>query len=275
MDCVGCGSSAVTERLDRTAQGYRRFRCRDCGKGYNERSGGLLNHTHFPSNVIALVVLWRLRYRLTLRDLVEMFLLRGIVFSYEAVRDWEAKLAPVLTGELRRRRRGRLGASRRHWHVDETYLRVHGRWCYLYRAIDRQGNLVDTLLSEHRDMTSAQAFFRSARAATGITPERVTTDGHGSYPRAIRTTLGRRVEHRTSTYKNNGLEGDHRGIKGRVRCMRGFKSPLSAARFCRAYDELRNLLRPRARYNQPVSASRRRLLHHRRAAAALAILTAA
>jgi putative transposase len=59
MDCVACGSAAVTERPERTAQGYRRFRCRDCGKQYNERSGSLLNHTQYPSDVIALVVLGR------------------------------------------------------------------------------------------------------------------------------------------------------------------------------------------------------------------------
>ncbi|WP_236038858.1 hypothetical protein [Belnapia arida] len=78
MDCVACGSAAVTERPERTARDYRRFRCRECGGGYNERSGGLLNHTQYPSEVIALVALWRLRYRLTLRDLAEMFRLRGI-----------------------------------------------------------------------------------------------------------------------------------------------------------------------------------------------------
>src|ERR671920_1304576 len=275
MDCVACGSAAVTERPERTTRGYRRFRCRECGKQYNERSGGLLNHTHYPSDVIALVVLWRLHYRLTLRDLAEMFLVRGITFSHEAVRDWEAKLAPLLAGELRRRRHGRSGAGGRHWHVDETYLKVRGRWCYLYRAIDRDGNLVDTMLSEHRDMAAAQAFFRSARAATGITPDRVTTDGHGSYPRAIRTVLGRRVVHRTSAYKNNGLEQDHRGVKGRIRCMRGFKSFVSAGRFCRSHDELRDFLRLRTRHNQHVSANRRRLLHLRRASAAFAILGAA
>src|ERR671910_389158 len=172
MACVACGSAAVTERPERTARGYRRFRCRDCGRQFNERSGGLLNHTHSPSDVIALVVLWRLRYRLTLRDLAEMFLVRGLVFSHEAVREWEAKLAPVLADELRRRRHGRGGAGGRHWHVDETYIKVRGRWAYLYRAIDRDGNLVDTMLSEHRDMAAAQAFFRSAKAATGIVPDR-------------------------------------------------------------------------------------------------------
>ncbi|MDO9714746.1 DDE-type integrase/transposase/recombinase, partial [Paracraurococcus lichenis] len=119
----------------------------------------------------------------------------------EAVRDWEAKLAPLLADELRRRRHGKGGAHGRHWHADETYIKVRGRWAYLYRAIDRDGNLVDTMLSEHRDMAAAQAFFRSAKAASGITPERVTTDGHGSYPRAIPATLGRRVVHRTSAFK--------------------------------------------------------------------------
>ncbi len=103
MDCVACGSAAVTERPERTARGYRRFRCRACGKGFNERSGGLLNHAQYPSDVIALVVLWRLRYRLTLRDLAEMFLARG--------------LTPALADELRRRRRGRSGARSRHWRV--------------------------------------------------------------------------------------------------------------------------------------------------------------
>src|SRR3712207_5908227 len=202
MECVCCGSAAVTERPGRTARGYRRFRCRDCGKQSNERSGGSLNHTHYPSDVIALVVLWRLRHRLTLPDPDEVFLVRGLVLSHEAVRDWEAKLAPALADELRRRRHGKGGARGRHWHVDETYIKVRGRWVYLYRAIDRDGNLADVMLSEHRDMAAAQALFRSARAVTGITPDRVTTDGHGSYPRAIRSTLGRRVVHRTSAYKN-------------------------------------------------------------------------
>src|SRR4051812_49968352 len=131
------------------------------------------------------------------------------------------------------------------------------------------------MLSEPRDMAAAQAFFRSAKSATGMTPDQVTTDGHGSYPRAIRSVLGRRVVHRTSAYKNNRLEQDHRGVKGRIRCMRGFKSVASAERFCRSYDELRNFLRLRTRHNQPVLANRRRLLHFRRTTAALAILEAA
>jgi putative transposase len=96
MRCMACGSTAVSERPECTVQGYRRFRCRACGKQFNERSTGSLNRTQYPSDVIALVVLWRLRYKLSLRDLPEMFLIRGIVFSHEAVREWEAKLTPAL-----------------------------------------------------------------------------------------------------------------------------------------------------------------------------------
>src|SRR5690242_18809535 len=272
MQCLECGSQAVTERPERTAQGYRRFRCRSCGKQWNERTGTVLNRTQYPSDVIALVVLWRLRYKLSLRDLPEMFAVRGMVFSYEAVRDWEAKLTPALAEELRRRRRGKAGRS---WYVDETYIKVAGRWCYVYRAIDSTGALVDVLFSEHRDMKAARAFFRSATAVTGITPDRVTTDGHDSYPRAIRTELGRHVRHRTSRYRNNGLEQDHRGLKGRYRPMRGFKCPRSAARFCRGHDELRDFLRLRSRPHQHVPADRRRLLLLRRTVAVLGILEAA
>jgi transposase-like protein len=214
------------------------------------------------------VVFCRLRYRLTLRDLSEIMLLRGFTVSHESIRRWEAKLLPVMGEALRKRRHGIGRSSGQSWYADETYLKVHGRWCYLYRAIDRDGNLIDTMLSGTRDMKAAQRFFRSARSIVGFAPDRVTTDGHNSYPRAIRSTLGRDVRHRTSIYLNNRLEQDHRGIKGRIRCMRGFKEHEAADRFCREYDELRNFLRSRARHNQYVPAPRRRrhFLQHARIA---------
>src|ERR1700723_1763454 len=272
MECVGCRSAAVLERSERTAQGYRRFRCRTCGKQVNERSVGVLNRAQYPSDVIALGVLWRLRYKPSLRDLAEMFLTRGFIFSYEAVRDWEAKLTPTLAEHLRRRRKGRVGPS---WYIDETYIRVRGRWRYLYRAIDRDGALVDVMLSEHRDLAAAKAFFRSAKAVTGITPDRVTTDGHDAYPRAIRTELGKRVRHRTNQYLNNRLEQDHRGIKSRSRSMLGLKSTVSAIRYCRGYDELRNFLRCRSRMREHVPATVRRWRHTRKPATVLAVLATA
>jgi transposase-like protein len=160
----------------------------------------VLNRTFLPSDVIVFVVFCRVRYRLTLRDLCEILLLRGIEESHETVRDRETKLLPVMGDALRKRRQGMRRGAGASWYVDETYLKVRGRWCYLYRAVDRDGNLIDAMLSEHRDMKAAQAFFRSARATMGFRPDRVTTDGHGSYPRAISSVLGKTVRHRTSAH---------------------------------------------------------------------------
>ena len=109
MDCPHCSSAATTERSDRTPLGYRRFRCRDCGRGFNERTGTPYNWLQYPTDIVLLVVLWRLRYKLSLRVLAEMFLERGFVFTHEVVRDWEAKLAPSVADELRKRRRGLVG----------------------------------------------------------------------------------------------------------------------------------------------------------------------
>jgi putative transposase len=106
-------------------------------------------------------------------------------------------LAPLLTEQLRRKRKGKVG---RRWYADETYLKIKGKWCYLYRAIDRDGNLVDSMLSATRDMAAAQRFFRSALSVVNEAPRQVTTDGHDSYPRAIQEMLGENVEHRCSAY---------------------------------------------------------------------------
>ncbi|WP_448192561.1 transposase [Azospirillum sp. sgz301742] len=87
MRCPHCQSASTTERLDRTAHGYRRFLCRECKRGFNERTGSVLNRLQLPSDVVFLIVLWRLRLKLSLRDLAEILLLRGLVFSHEAVRE--------------------------------------------------------------------------------------------------------------------------------------------------------------------------------------------
>ena len=131
------------------------------------------------------------------------------------------------------------------WYGNEIYLKAHGRWCHLHRAVDRSGALVDATFSERRDLTAARAFLRSAKAAVGIVPDRVTTDGHDSDPRTIRAELGKQVQHRPIRTLDNKLEQDHRGIKGR--------------------DRPRHFLRPRSRHNQHVPAHSRRRRFLRRA----------
>jgi putative transposase len=271
MTCPHCESTATIERPDRTVLGYRRFRCRTCRRGFNERTGTLFNYLEYPTDIVCLVVFWRLRYKLSLRDLAEMFLQRGISFTHEAVRDWETRLARLLSDSLRKRRSGAVGKS---WYVDETYVKVQGTWQYLYRAIDRDGNLVDVRLSDTRDMAAAEAFFRSAWAVTGVMPDRITTDGHDAYPRAIRNVFGDGVTHRTNRYLNNHVEQDHRGIKQRYRPMCGFKDGHSAARFCRLFDEIRAFLRPQSQRHQPLSLTQRRRIYQDRFAQLIGIMAA-
>src|SRR3982751_1541160 len=144
------------------------------------------------------------------------------------------------------------------WYVDETYLKVKGQWCYLYRAIDHDGHLVDSLLSAPRAREAAQQFFQSALSIAEQPPQQVTTDGHDSYPRAIREVLGKEVEHRNNAYLNRRIEQDHRGIKQRYYPMLGFGAFSSARRFCGAFEEVRQYFRPRRKRKQFVSLARGR-----------------
>src|SRR4028119_951213 len=133
MACPHCASTITIELTKRTHLGYRIFRCSECQRTFNERTGTPFNNLQFPTDIVLLVVLWRVRYKLSLRDLAEMFLHRGFAFTHETVRDWEARFAPLIADKLRTKRKGTAGRSR---HTDETYIKVGSRWKYLYRAID-------------------------------------------------------------------------------------------------------------------------------------------
>ena len=124
-------------------------------------------------------------------------------------------------------------------------------------------------------MDAAKQFFKQAMAVVGHAPEYVTTDGHRSYPRAIRETMGNDVKHRTNVYLNNRIEQDHRGIKQRYYPMRGFGSFRSAARFCRAYDEQRDYFRYRTKPKEKVSLSEQHLMFRQRFGALQNLLMAA
>ena len=155
MNCPHWTSPLTNEQRKKTILGYRTFRCTVCKHLFHERTGTPFTFLEFPTEVVFLVVLWRLRYKLSLRDVAGMVFERGFAFPHETVRDWEARFTPVFADQLRRKRHGQAGRS---WYVDETYMKVQGKWCYLYRAIDQEGNLIDSLLSEKRDMEAAKRF---------------------------------------------------------------------------------------------------------------------
>ena len=124
MSCPHCASLTTAAQPKTTALGYQTFRCGACRRSFNERTGIPFNFLEYPTDIVLLVVLWRLRYKLSLRDLTEMFLDRGFVFTHDAVREWEERFALVLTERLRAKRRGKAGRSR---YVDETTSDLDGR----------------------------------------------------------------------------------------------------------------------------------------------------
>src|SRR5215471_7515064 len=96
MSCPHCGAATTIEQTQRIALGYRKFRCQTCKRLCNERTGTPFNFLEYPTDLVLLVVLWRLWYELSLRDVAEMFLTHGFVFTHEAVRKWEARFTPLM-----------------------------------------------------------------------------------------------------------------------------------------------------------------------------------
>ncbi len=117
MNCPHCTATVTRKRAKKTKLGYTTFFCSYCRCTFNERTSTPFNFLEFPTDVVLLAVLWRLRYKLSLRDVAEMFLARGFTFTHEAIRDWETRFAPLIAQQLRTKRQGQAGKS---WYVDET-----------------------------------------------------------------------------------------------------------------------------------------------------------
>jgi putative transposase len=118
MNCPHCAATTSRPCAKKTKLGYAIFFCSQCRSTFNERTGTPFNYLEVPTDIVLLVVFWRLRYKLSLRDVAEMFLARGFVFTHETVRDWKERFAPLIADQLRIKRRGQAGKS---WYVDETY----------------------------------------------------------------------------------------------------------------------------------------------------------
>jgi transposase-like protein len=190
---------------------------------------------HFDRSVILLCVRWYLAYSLSLRDLEEMMAERGISVDHTTIHRWTVHYAPLLLEQFNRRKRAVTGR----WHVDETYIKVRGRWMYFYRAIDSNGDTVEFWFSERRNLTAAKRFLRKALQRHGR-PERIVIDGSRTNKEAILSCdTADRLQDRTrgqlkpiliwqSQYLNNRIEQDHRTIKRRIRPMLGFQSVVTA-----------------------------------------------
>ena len=257
MTCPHCDSGDTNRRRRRTSLGYRTFACRACRRVFNERSGTAFNDLQYPTDVVLLAVLRRLRDTLSCRDIAEMLLERGFSVTPETIREWACRFAPRVTARLRAKRRDRAGRA---WSLDETDVQVAARWCSLDRAIDREGDLLDSRRSAHRDQHAARRFLRRLVDVAERKPQRITTDQHPPDRRAIRWILGRKVRHRCSQDLNHRTEHSHRAVQQRSDPMLGFGRFESAARFCSAFDERRHDFRARQRRGHSVPLAEQRRL---------------
>jgi transposase, IS6 family len=165
-----------------------------------------------------LAVRWYLRYGLSYRDVEELLAERGIEVDHVTVYRWVQRFTPLLIDVARPCRH----APGDRWFVDETYVKIAGRWVYLYRAIDQSGQVIDVLVSEKRDLAATRRFFTRALTTTILTPVEVITDKAAVYPHVLEE-LAPGAWHHTEPYANNRIEADHGRLKSWLRPMRGLK----------------------------------------------------
>jgi transposase, IS6 family len=201
---------------------------------------GLFKWRQFEPEVILLAVGWYLRFSLSYREVEELLAERGLHADHVTVWRWVQRYAP----EIQRRLRPQLRPINDSWRVDETYIRLKGKWAYLYRAVDSTGATIDFLLSAKRDAAAAERFLAKALGGENHpAPRVINTDKHAAYPPAIvelkaAGVLEENCTHRPVQYLNNVLEQDHRAIKRRMRASQYFRSFWGAWRTIVGYESI-------------------------------------
>ncbi len=191
----------------------------------------------FPPEVIVLAVRWYLRYGLSYRDVEELLAERGIEVDHVTIHRWVQRFNPLLIDSARPCRR----AVGNRWFVDEPYVKVAGKWRYVYRAVDEHGQVIDVFVSVRRNIAASRSFFTAALAAHGE-PEEIIPDLAEALETAIEHLMPD-VFHNTDQYANNPVECDHGRLKSRLRPMRGLKTDRTALVVIRGHAFIQNLRR--------------------------------
>jgi transposase-like protein len=205
----------------------------------------LFKRRRFPVEIILLCVRWYCKYGISYRDLAEMMQECGVAVDPSTIFRWVQRYAPEIEKRIRLCQGPRSGS----WRVDETYVRVGGKWKYLFRAVDKHGQLIAFMLSDRRNTNAAYRFLRKALKTMGhYPPSSITTDKLASYPKAIlrlqnEGLLPNDVVHRTSKYLNNILEADHGALKRVIRPTRGFQSMKTAGATLKGFEVMRMVRR--------------------------------
>ncbi len=194
----------------------------------------------FPPEIIGHAVWLYFRFSLSFRDVEELLAQRGIVVTYETVRQWCLKFGQTYAKKLRRRG-PRCGDT---WHMDEVFLTIGGQRHYLWRGVDQDGNVLDILVQSRRNKKAAKRFFRKLLKGLQYAPRVIITDKLRSY-RAAKHEILPGVEHRQHKGLNNRAENSHQPTRLREKKMRRFKSPRQAQRFLSAFGPIAGHFQPR------------------------------
>ncbi len=202
----------------------------------------MFKHHRYPKTIILQAVYYKLRFTLSYRDIEELLQIRGVEVDHSTIQRWVFKFSLEIEKNVHRKK-FKVGDS---WRMDETYIKVGGKDRFLYRAVDKEGNTVDFLLTKRRQRISAQKFFNKAIRNNGK-PRIINIDKNGSNYSAIRVVNKRsvsvkKIKIRQCKYLNNIVEQDHRNVKRRISITTGFKEFESAKRTL-AGIEIVNIIR--------------------------------
>ncbi len=192
----------------------------------------------FPPEIISHSIWLYHRFSLSFRDVEDLLAKRGILVTYETIRQWCRKFGPEYARRLRHRQ-GRLGDV---WYLDEVFVKIQGERHYLWRAVDQDGDVIDILVQRYRNAHAARRFFRKLLKGQGSAPWRLVTDQLKSYS-AAHGSMMPSVPHDTARYANNRAELSHQPTRQRERQMRGFKSAGQAQRFLSVHGVIQNFFR--------------------------------
>ncbi len=189
--------------------------------------------------VIRLVVMMYVRFPLSLRNVEDLLFERGIDICHEAERTWWNRFGPLLAADVRRQRVSRMKGFRQwHWHLDEVYVKINGEMHYLWRAVDQEGEVLESFFTKSRDKAVALRFMKKALKRHG-SPEAITTDGLASY-KAARKALGNTAKQENGRRANNRVENSHLPFRRRERAMLRFRQMKSLQKFASVHANVHN-----------------------------------
>jgi putative transposase len=189
--------------------------------------------------VIRLVVMMYVRFPLSLRNVEDLLAERGIDVCHETVRHWWNRFGPLFAADVRRRRVSRMKGFRQwKWHLDEVYVKINGEMHYLWRAVDQEGEVLESFVTKTRDKKAALAFMKKALKRHG-SPAEITTDGLRSYKAAM-TELGNTAKQEVGRWANDRAENSHLPFRRRERAMLRFRQMKSLQKFASVHANVHN-----------------------------------